>query len=132
MATENRVIDLSFAAGEDLTLDQYRIVVLDATTGKVRRPDAATDIPLGVLQNAPAAGEAAVVRPIGCGGVSKVQASSALAIGLIAAMEYVDAYDAGKAKAAATTQYPVGVIIGAAAAEDDLAEMLLTPLTVKA
>ena len=54
MATENKVIDLSFEADEDLSSDQYRIVVLDATSKKVRRPNAATDIPLGVLQNAPA------------------------------------------------------------------------------
>jgi hypothetical protein len=131
MATENKVIDLSFEAGEDLSNDQFRIVVLDATTAKVRRPDAATDIPLGVLQNAPASGEAAAVRPIGCGGVSKVQLGATLAIGAIIAMEYVDAADAGKAKAAATTQYPAGVLLEGGD-EDELGSVLLTPLTVKA
>ena len=52
MATENKVLDVSFEADEDLSNDQYRIVVLDATSGKVRRPNAITDIPLGILQNA--------------------------------------------------------------------------------
>ena len=131
MATENRVLDVSFEAGEDLSNDQYRIVVLDGTTGKVRRPDAITDIPLGILQNAPASGEAAVVRVIGCGGVSKVQLGATLGIGAIAAMEYVSASDAGKAQAAVITQYPVGVLLEGGA-EDELGSALLTPLTVKA
>ena len=131
MAIENRVIDISFAAGEDLSSDQYRIVVLDATSGKVRRPDAATDIPLGVLQNAPVADEAAVVRPIGCGGISKVQLGATLAIGAIVGGEYVSATDAGKAIAAVATMYPVGVLL-AGGAEDELGSLLLSPLTVKA
>ncbi|MBV6343460.1 hypothetical protein, partial [Candidatus Magnetobacterium casense] len=115
-----------------LSNDQYKIVVLDATSGKVRRPNAATDIPLGVLQNAPdAANLAAVVRPIGCGGITKIQLGATLAIGVIAGMEYVDAADAGKAIAAVATMYPVGVLL-AGGAEDELATMLLAPLTVKA
>lgn len=131
MAIESKVLDVSFEAGEDLSNDQYRIVVLDATTEKMRRPDAATDIPFGVLQNAPASGEAAVVRPIGCGGISKIQLGATLAIGVIIAMEYVSATDAGKAQAAVATQYPVGVLL-AGGVEDDLGSALLTPLTVKA
>lgn len=131
MAIENRVIDISFAADEDLSSDQYRIVVLDATSGKVRRPNAATDIPLGVLQNAPVADEAAVVRPIGCGGISKVQLGATLAINAIVGGEYVSATDAGKAIAAVATMYPVGQLL-AGGAEDELGSLLLTPLTVKA
>jgi len=131
MAWENKVMDLTFEAGEALTSDQYRIVILDATTGKVRRPDAITDIPLGVLQNAPASGEAAVVRPIGCGGVSKVVLAGTLTTGTIIACEYVGAADAGKAQAAASTQYPVGVLLSGGD-EDELASALLAPLTVKA
>jgi len=132
MATENKVLDLSYPADEDLSSDQYRIVVLDATSAKVRRPNAATDIPLGVLQNAPsAADKAAVVRPIGCGGVSKIHLGATLAIGAIVAMEYVGAADAGKAQAAVATQYPVGVLLEGGD-EDDLVTCLLAPLTVKA
>jgi hypothetical protein len=132
MTTENRVLDVPYPADEDLSNDQYRIVVLDATSGKVRRPNAATDIPFGVLQNAPnAADVAAVVRPIGCGGISKVQLGATLAIGAIIQMEYVSASDAGKAIAAVATGYPVGVLL-AGGAEDELGSALLTPLTVKA
>lgn len=133
MATENKVLDLTYPADEDLSSDAYRIVVLDATSGKVRRPNAATDIPFGVLQEpVPAAvDQAAVVRPIGCGGVTKVILGATLAIGVIAGMEYVSASDAGKAIAAVATMYPVGVLLEGGA-EDDLGTMLLTPLTVKA
>lgn len=131
MATENRVLDISREADEDLSADQYRIVVLDATSGKVRRPDAATDIPFGILQNAPLAGQAAVVRVIGSGGTSKVQLGATLAIGTIVGMEFVSAADAGKAIAAVLTMYPVGVLLEGGA-EDDLVECLVTPLTVKA
>jgi hypothetical protein len=132
MAFEIRGIDISLLADEDLSNDQYRIVVLDATSGKVRRPNAATDIPLGVLQNAPsAADKAAVVRPIGCGGISKIQLGATLAIGVIAQMEYVSATDAGQGIAAVATGYPVGVLLEGGA-EDELGTILLAPLTVKA
>jgi hypothetical protein len=133
MTTENVLARMSWPADEDLSGDQYHIVVLDATSGKVRRPDAATDIPLGILQNAPKAGEAAVVAPIGCGGISKVvTGAAALGIGAIVGMEYIGETDAGKAIAAVATMYPVGVVVEASAAEDDLASVLLCPLTVKA
>lgn len=131
MATENKVIDISIEAGEDLSSDQYRIVVLDASSKKVRRPNAATDIPLGVLQNAPASGEGAAVRPIGCGGVTKVVLGATLTAGVIAALEYIGAADAGKAKAVAATQYPAGILLEGGA-EDDLGTMLLASLTVHA
>ena len=133
MTTQNLLMKVSFEADEALTTDQYHIVVLDATSGKVRRPNAATDIPLGILQNAPAVGEAAVVALIGCGGISKVvTGAAALAIGAIVGMEYIGATDAGKAIAAVATMYPVGVVVEASSAEDDLAAVILCPLTVKA
>ena len=133
MTTEDVRFKKSWIAEEDLSGDQYHIVVLDATSGKVRRPNAATDIPLGILQNAPIAGEAAVVALIGSGGISKVvTGAAALAIGAIVGMEYIGATDAGKAIAAVATMYPVGVVVEASLAEDDLAAVLLTPLTVKA
>ncbi len=131
MATENKVVDLSFEANEDLTSDQYRIVVLDATAKKVRRPDAITDVPLGVLQNAPDEGEEATVRPVGCGGVSKIVLGGTLAVNAIVACEYVGASDAGKAQAAASTQYPVGQLLEGGD-EDDLGSVLLAPMTVVA
>lgn len=121
MATENRVLDVSFEAAEDLSNDQYRIVVLD--TGKVRRPNAVTDIPLGVLQNAPVAGEAAVVRLIG---ISKVQLGEAVAENEWVKLEWVDAADAGKGlDADVALDLAIGrCLVGGA--EDDLGEVLLS------
>lgn len=124
MATENRVLDVSWEAAEDLSNDQYRIVVLDATTGKVRRPDhATTDIGIGVLQNAPLAGEAAVVRLIG---ISKIQFGETVAVNEWIKHEYVDAADAGKALDADTA---LDVAIGRCLVggdQDELGEILLS------
>ena len=77
MSTENKILDLTYPAAEDLSDDQYKFVVLNSS-GQVRRPDSASEVALGILQNAPESGEAAVVRVIG---VSKVQANNAIGIG---------------------------------------------------
>lgn len=127
MATENKILDLSFEAGEDLSSDQYRHVVLD-TDRTVRRPNAATDISLGILQNSPESGEAASVR---VEGVSKVVLGATLTAGAIVAPEYVSAADAGKAQAAVATQYPSGLLLQGGD-EDDLGSVLLKSITVKA
>ena len=131
MAWEEKGITVSGPADENLKEDQYKIVVLDPTSLKVRRPAAATDVPFGVLQNAPDINEGAVVAPIGCGGISKVVLGATLGAGTIIGMEYNDAADAGKAVAAVATQYPVGTLLEGGD-EDELGTVLLTPLTVKA
>ena len=130
MAWEKPGIVVSAPADEDLREDQYKIVVVDSTSLKIRRPDAATDIPFGVLQNAPDIGEEANVAPLGCGGISKVVLGATLPAGTIIGIEYNDAIDAGKAVAAVATQYPAGTLL-AGGDEDQLLPVLLTPLTVK-
>ncbi|MCE5335248.1 MAG: hypothetical protein LLG06_11755 [Desulfobacteraceae bacterium] len=123
MATENRILDLAFPAAEDLTSDQYKFVVL-ASDGTVRRPDTEAEVALGILQNAPAAGEAAAVRILG---VSKLEVNAALGIGTFVMQEYVSAADAGKGKTSSgAPAYTRGVVIEASGAEDDLASVLLT------
>ena len=121
MATDNVILDKSYEAAEDLSADQYRIVVLD--TGKVRRPNAGTDMPLGVLQNAPAAGDAASVRLIG---ISKVQLGETVAENEWVKLEYVDAADAGKGMDAdGALDLAIGrCLVGGA--EDELGEVLLS------
>lgn len=131
MAWEEPGVVVSQPADEDLRQDQFKIVVLDATSLKVRRPNASTDIPFGILQNKPDIDEGAAVAPIGCGGISKVVLGATIGAGIIIGMEYNDAVDAGKAIAAVATQYPVGVLL-LGGDEDDLGTILLTPLTVKA
>lgn len=125
----NHACILSFPADEDLTADQWTIVVLDATSGKVRRPNAATDIPLGFLQNAPKADEEAVVALLGP--VTKVVLGATLTRGVIIGMEYVGAADAGKAIAAVATMYPVGILLEGGA-EDELVSAMICSVTVKA
>ncbi len=121
MSTEQSILKESFVAAEDLSNDQYRWVVL--TSSGVRRPDSETEALLGILQNAPAAGEAAVVMEIGR---SKLQMNNAISVGAFVKAEYVSAADAGKGKAVgADLAYARGYVVEAASAEDDLASVLL-------
>lgn len=125
MATENPVLDKTFVAGEDLTADQFRFVVLydDAGTLKVRRPNSATEVAFGILQNSPEEGEAAVVRAIG---ISKLEASSALGANAFVMAEYVSASDAGKgADASGNLDRARGIVVDAAGADADLCSVLL-------
>jgi len=123
MATEIGILDVSKEAGEDLSNDQYRFVVL-TSTGTVRRPDSETEVAFGILQNAPASGEAAVVRILG---ISKLQVNATLAIGTFVMPEYVSAADAGKGKTSAgAPAYTRAVVVEGTDAEDDLASVLMT------
>ena len=125
MSTENKVLDLTFEAAEDLSDDQYRFMILDSTSGKIRRPDSASELSLGILQNAPESGGSAVIRVIG---VSKLQTNAALAIGAFVKAEYVSAADAGKGAAATNSEeYCRGQVLEASGAEDDLCSVLLVP-----
>lgn len=124
MATENILLKESYEAAEDLSNDQFRFVVKDATSGKIRRPDAANEKALGILQNAPnAAGKEAVVAIIG---ISKIQAAGALTINAMVTPEYVSATDAGKGLATTTAgDYVRGIVVEAASVEDELASVHL-------
>ena len=70
---------VSFEAAGDLSSSQYKLVKLDGD-GKVVIVAATTDIPVGVLQNAPASGGTASV--LVCG-VSKVSADAAIDEGVM-------------------------------------------------
>lgn len=119
MATENKILDLSFEAAEDLSNNQYRFVVL--ASGKVRRPNAQDEIPFGILQNAPASGEAAAVRRMG---ISKLEAGAALTENTFVRLEYNDADDAGKGVPLVTNEgYAAGLVIEGADAEGELASV---------
>lgn len=124
MTVENGVLDLSFEAGEDLSSNQYRVVVFSSTTGvhKVIRPDAQANIPAGILQNAPESGEAATVRIFG---QSKVVCGEALTTGFVR-LEYNTTTDSGKVVALASNEgYRVGLIVEGTDAEDDLGSILI-------
>jgi hypothetical protein len=122
MSTENKILDLTFPAAEDLSSDQYKFVVLNSS-GQVRRPDSASEVAIGILQNAPLSGEAAVVRVVG---QSKYQANGVIGIGTFIGPEYVSATDAGKGRDnAGALAYARAVAVEATGAEDDLGSCLL-------
>ncbi len=122
MATEVKVLDLSWPAAEGLSDDQYKFVVLNSS-GLVRRPDSASEVCIGILQNAPESGEAAQVRVLG---KSKVWASAAIGIGTFIGPEYVSAADAGKAQDnSGALAYARAVMVEASGAEDDLGSCLI-------
>lgn len=69
----NNAVATTFVAGEDLSAKQYYFVKIDNGDGEVVAVSGATDRPIGVLQNAPTAGQAAEVLIVGgtkveCGG----------------------------------------------------------------
>lgn len=122
MAIENDVLTMSFIASEDLSDYQYHFVCQDSN-GYVGLPDAATEYPLGILQNAPEKDEVATVMLMG---VSKLVANAALAVQKLVKMEYVSTSDNGKADEADTEGDIVrGVVVFASGAEDDLCSVLL-------
>ncbi len=65
MATRNTFgTNLSLIAGEDLSAKQYRFAKLSGDN-KVKVCDAATDVPVGVIQNRPESGEVAEIAWFG-------------------------------------------------------------------
>lgn len=122
MAREYDGRDVSFLAAEDLSSYQYCFVT-QKDDDEVQLLNAGTNFPLGILQNAPASGEVAVVR---VDGTSKLVANDAIAVGTQVKAEYVSATDNGKADAADTEgDISRGVVIQASGAEDDLCAVLL-------
>jgi len=122
MAVEYSGLDITLEAAEDLSGQQYRFVV-QASDSTVQLANAATDVPLGVLQNAPESGEAAVVR---INGTSKLVMNAAVAVGARLKMEYVGTADNGKGDAADTEgDQERGICIFASGAEDDVGAILL-------
>jgi len=123
MAIEYTGLDISFLAAEDLSAMQYRFVHL-ANDTTVDMLDSGSEFPIGVLQNAPASGEVAVVR---IDGTSKLVMNAAIAVGAQVCAEYVAAADNGKGKAAKDTEGAVarGFCILASGAEDDVGAVVL-------
>lgn len=75
MAYEGFQIRLSLAAGADLSSEQFKFVKLNAS-GQAVICAAATDLPIGVLQNKPdASGKTATVCVVG---ITKVDSNAAL------------------------------------------------------
>jgi hypothetical protein len=108
----NYSVKISRVAGADLSALQYTWVKL-STTDTVVTCSAATDIPIGVLQNAPTSGQEAEVLIIGG---TKLVAGATIAIG-----DLLGTTSAGKASVvvvANTTLYVLGTAITGGSAND--------------
>ena len=115
MAFERDVLCFSFEAGEDLSAAQYHFVKL-TTTGTIEVCDAATDKPIGVLQDNPPSGSPGSVMILG---ISKIRVEEAAAGTAIAVGDGVGTGANGRADkklVAETAQYVVGQALELAAA----------------
>lgn len=102
-------------AGEDMSSKQFHLVKLNGAN--VDLCDAITDIPIGVVQNAPASGEMAEVVVIGA---TKVEVGADLAAGAA----FGCAADA-QAVAAVTTMYVVGQLLSDPGAAGEIASAVV-------
>lgn len=119
MAWESPQMKLTgMVAGADLSAatNQYKFVELTADN-TVNVCNAATDKPVGVLQNTPKSGEAAEIVVVG---VTKMQADAALTAGTLIGTSADGQADA-KVPGTDTTEYTVGMVLVGAGAAAELA-----------
>jgi hypothetical protein len=111
----NYSVKVTLVAGADLSALQYTFVKLDSNGAAVAAA-AATDIPIGVLQNAPTSGQEAEVLIVGG---TKIVAGAALSDGAL-----IGTSSTGKAVALVagtdTTKYVVGTILTESAADGNI------------
>src|SRR6185295_14988489 len=106
MAYEIPVLTHSLVAGGDLSSSKYKFVKLNSS-GQVVDIAAVTDIPIGVLQNAPGSGGLAEVMMVG---ISKLQGDADLAKGNQIGTSS-DGQAASYAAGTDTTKYIVGQVL---------------------
>ncbi len=116
----NAAVKITLPAGGDLSSSQYTFVKVNGS-GQAIACSAATDTPIGVLQNAPASGEAATITVVGG---SKVVAGAALDEGAAIGTDSSGKADA-KTAGADTTEYVVGQVISAAGADGEIATAII-------
>ena len=120
MAVELPILNKTFEAAADLSTKQYYYVKGTSTFNRVNVCTAATDIPIGVLQNKPdAAGKAAEVMIVG---ITKGSANGALSIGDLVGPS-ADSQVDGKTAGTDTTEYVTGQVLEAATAAGDIITM---------
>lgn len=126
MAYEKPIFIDNKEAGGDLSSKQYHFVKLNSS-GQVVICSGVTDIPHGVLQNAPAQGQTAEVM---CLGVSKVVSDGVVGVGALVGTS-ADGQAAAYVAGTDTTKYPVGRHVGAAAgAAADIITCTINTLSV--
>jgi hypothetical protein len=119
MSQSTRDFERSGIAGEDMTAKQFFIVQL-AADGDIEVAEGATDLIVGVLQNAPDSGEQATYRFLG---TTKVSAGGVINVG-----DWVTTDSSGEAVATTTDgDIVIGRYIGTAACADgDIVEVQLS------
>ncbi len=123
MATEVPTLVLSYTAAADLSGKQYRAVKFTADN-TVNVCAAETDIPCGILQNAPASGASAAVMHLGR---SKVNSGEALTIGALIGTA-ADAQLQIMVAGTDTTKYVIGQVSKVSAAAAGLASALISAM----
>jgi len=108
----NYSVKLTRVAGADLSALQYTFVKL-STTDTVVTCTAATDIPIGVLQNAPTSGQEAEILIVGG---TKLVAGATIAIGNILGTTAAGA--ASVLTTSDTTKFVLGTAISGGASAD--------------
>jgi len=120
MSQQLGVLDLTFTAGEDLDSNQYYPVYLSADQTVSLCTTSHVDA-IGVLQNEPKSGEAAVVRVLG---TTKVIGGEVIAAGKRVFVD-TDAMVMEENAAAQAEARLIGIALEACDAEDDIFEILL-------
>jgi hypothetical protein len=110
----NYSVKVTLVAAADLSAKQYHFVKLD-NNGKAAAVTAITDVPVGVLQNAPTAGQEAEVL---VSGGTKLVAGELLA--LPAFLSTTNAGRADKIAVTDTTQYVVAQALTASGADGEV------------
>ena len=111
----NKSLKVTLIAGADLSAKQYFFVKMSADNTCVLC-SAATDSPIGVLQNAPISGGEASVLVVGG---TKLVAGAAIAAGVKIGTASTGKADA-KVAGTDTTEYTVGQVLLASAADLDV------------
>jgi hypothetical protein len=123
MAYEIPVFTFTLAAATDLSAKQYYYVKLNSS-GKAAICAAATDVPIGILQNEPTAGVEAEVMSLG---ISKLSSDAALTIGNLVGTSSDGQGDA-KTAGSDTTEYVCGQVLTASGAAAGLATVTVNCL----
>jgi hypothetical protein len=120
----NYSVKVSLVAGADLSAKQYTFVKINSS-GEAVAAAAATDIPVGVLQNAPTSGQEAEVLVVGG---TKIVAGAAIADGA-----QIGTSSAGKAVALVagtdTTKYVAGTLLTESAADGNIVTAVINCAT---
>jgi hypothetical protein len=117
MSTQGYGVDISLLAGADLSAAQFKAVKVDNAGAAVLA--AAGDFAIGVLQNAPASGQAATIR---VSGKSKFAGDAAVAAGA----KVTSSADGQIVTATVATDNVLGVCLEAVNNAGEIGSLLIT------